>query len=224
MKIPCWPSAERPREKLLAQGAKSLSHAELLAILLQSGTANKTAVDVARELLTQFGSLKKLREAPALLILRIAGIGKAKYTLLRAAFELGKRCLEEEVSIGEKISSIQASQRFLAARLSEQTREIFACLFLNMKNQVLAFEELFLGTLTEANVYPREIVKRGLAHNAAKVILSHNHPSGNPTPSQADRETTRVLQQALALVDIQVLDHIIIGQKEYFSFAAAGWL
>jgi DNA repair protein RadC len=224
MKITQWSLPERPREKLLIQGVKALSEAELLAILLQVGAAGKTALDLARELLALSGGLKKLPQINPELLYQITGMGKAKYAIVRAALELGRRCLEEEIQIGEKFGSSQAAQRFLAARLREQTREVFACLFLNLQNRLIAFEELFQGSLTQANVYPREVIKRGLAHNAAKIILSHNHPSGNPAPSAADKETTQQLKQALALVDIQVIDHIIIGQQENFSFAEAGWV
>lgn len=224
MKINDWPLTERPREKLLSASAQALSNAELIAILIQCGTQHNTALDVARALLKKFSSLKKLREAPIEEVLKIAGIGKAKYAILRAALELGRRCINENTIVGHKISNSADAKNFLIAELSEQTREIFACIFLNNQNQVLAFDQMFLGTVTEAAVYPREIVRKGLAHNAVKVILSHNHPSGNPNPSQADKQTTIIIQQALGLVDIKVIDHIIISQHEVFSFADAGWL
>ena len=224
MKMTHWPLADRPREKLFAHGAKLLTDAELIAILLQFGTKGKTALDLARELLYLFGGLKKLLQANPQQFYQVPGLGKAKYASLKAALELGKRYADENIQIGEKLNNSRATQRFLASKLREQTREIFACLFLNNQNHILAFEELFQGSLTEASVYPREIVKRGLAHNAAKIILTHNHPSGNPAPSQADRELTQQLKEALALVDIQIIDHIIIGQKENFSFAEAAWV
>lgn len=151
-------------------------------------------------------------------------MGKAKYATLLAALELGKRCLEEESQLGEKLNNSKTTQGFLAAKLRSQPQEVFACLFLNNQNRILAFEELFHGSLSETAVYPREIIKRALAHNAAKIILSHNHPSGNPTPSHADKITTQHLKQALALVEIQILDHIIIGEQENFSFAEKGWI
>lgn len=224
MKINHWPLNERPREKLINLSAKALSNAELIAILIQCGTKDQTALDVARGLLTQFVTLKKIREAPAEKMLTIPGIGKAKYAIIRAALELGRRCIHENTIIGETINNSNSAKRFLIAELSEETREIFACLFLNNRNQVLAFDKLFLGTIAEAAVYPREIVRQGLAHNAAKIILSHNHPSGNPNPSQADKETTVIIQKALSLVDIKVIDHIVVSQLEVFSFADAGWL
>jgi len=224
MKITHWPVSDRPREKLLSQGAQSLSDAELLAILLKFGTRGKTALDLARELLQRFGGLLKLKQAQPQHIYDLAGVGKAKYATLLAALELGKRYSDENIQPGEKLTSIQATQRFLAKRLREHTREVFSCIFLNNQQNIIAFEELFMGSIAETNVHPREIVKRGLAHNAAKVILAHNHPSGDPTPSQADQELTRYLIQTLALVDIQVIDHVIIGQQGNFSFAEAGWI
>lgn len=222
MKITLWPLTERPREKLFRYGVKALTDAELVAILLRLGTKGKTALDLARELLAQYGSLKKLLDAHPHHLAQLSGIGKAKCAILKAALELGYRCLEDGTQIGEKLASSLATQRYLAARLRAHTREVFACLFLTNHHQIIAFEELFQGTLTEANVYPREIVKTALAHNAAKVILAHNHPSGNPNPSQADKDITRHVKKILALVDIQVIDHIIIGQQENYSFAEAG--
>jgi len=224
MKISQWPLHERPREKLLSQGAKTLTEAELLSILLRLGTPGKTALDLARELLAEFGGLKKMILTEPQQLYRLSGLGKAKYALLQAAIELGKRYQAESVQVGEKLGNSLATQRFLTAKLRDYPREIFACLFLNAHNRILAYEELFQGSLTEANVYPREVVKRALAHNCAKVILAHNHPSGNATPSQADIQLTQQLKQALALVEIQVIDHVIVGQQENFSFAQAGWL
>lgn len=222
MKIPHWPVAERPREKLLAQHVKNLSQAELLAIILQCGTAKKTALDLARELLNHFGGLKKLQHTKAQALLQVTGIGKAKCAMLQAAFELGRRCYEEEILFGDKLNNSSLGQQFFSTRLEGRSHEVFACLFLNVHNRVIAFEELFQGTLTETSVYPREVVKRGLAHNAARIILGHNHPSGDPTPSPADQELTQILKKTLALVDIQVIDHIIVGEKRNFSFAEAG--
>ncbi|HSW71768.1 MAG TPA: DNA repair protein RadC [Gammaproteobacteria bacterium] len=224
MKITQWPLSDRPREKFFSQGVHSLTDSELIAILLQVGSKGKTAVDLARELLDQAGSLKKLSQTNSEQFYQLRGLGKAKYAILKAALELGKRCTSEKIQLGKKLNSSQATQDYLEAQLGDQTREVFACLFLNHHYHILAFEKLFQGSLTEANVYPREVVKSGLAHNAAKIILAHNHPSGNPTPSEADKELTEQLKQALALVDIQVVDHIIVGQQENFSFAEAGWL
>lgn len=222
MTINHWPSNERPREKLLNLGAKYLSDAEILAIFLRTGTRGKTALDIARELLSEFGSLKKLLTAEPPFFYRKPGIGKAKYATLKAAIELGRRYLEEPLEMGETLKNSQMTKRFLAGRLQHYAHEVFACLFLTSQNRVICFEELFQGTLTEATVYPREVMKRCLSHNSAKIILAHNHPSGNPTPSHADQELTRVLKESLALIDIQVLDHIVIGKNDHFSFAETG--
>lgn len=222
MTITTWPTLDRPREKLLSQGAKYLSDAELLAILLQTGTQGKTALDIARELLTESGGLKKLGYAPAHHFYQKRGLGKAKFAMLQAALELGKRHCEEPLLAGQKLGNSEITKRCIADRLKDYAHEVFSCLFLDTQNRIIAFEELFHGTLTESNVYPREVVKRALAHNAAKVILAHNHPSGNPNPSSADRDITRTLQNALELVDIKVVDHIIVAPPEVLSFAETG--
>jgi len=219
-----WPLADRPREKLLSHGANYLSDSELLAIFFQTGIRGKTALDLARELLGEFGSLKKLLNAEPPFFHEKAGIGKAKYAMLKAALELGRRYLEENVKQGDVLSHTQVTKRFLASRLKHYPHEVFACLFLNTQNRVLNFEELFQGTLTETSIYPREVIKRCLANNAAKVILAHNHPSGCASPSQSDQEVTLLLKEALQLVDIQLLDHVIVGGEKHFSFAEAGLL
>ena len=224
MTITDWPEAERPREKLLLRGAKNLSDAELLAIFLQTGTRGKTALDMARELLSEFGGLKKLLNSNPQNLYQKIGFGKAKYAAIKAAVELGQRYSDAEMQIGEALNSSQNAKRFLGNRLRDYPHEVFACLFLDSHHRLLCFEELFHGTINETNVYPREVVKRGLAHNAAKVILAHNHPSGNPTPSQADCDITRLLKQALALIDIQVVDHIVIGHKQSISLVEEGYL
>ncbi len=221
MTIANWPLAERPREKLLLYGEKNLSDAELLAIFFCTGTRGKTALDLARELLKEYGGLKKLADADSI---KKKGLGKAKYAMLKAAVELGRRYLEEDVPIGELLTNSHLTKRFLANRLKDHPHEVFACLFLDNLNRMICYEELFHGTINESNVYPRELVKRGLKHNAAKVILAHNHPSGSITPSETDREATHLLQKALALVGIQTIDHIIIGHHQTFSFAEAGLL
>jgi len=223
MTITNWPLAERPREKLLTHGSKSLSNAELIAIFLRTGVRGKTAVDMARDLLNEYGSLKKILSLnPNTAVNSLYGIGKAKIAMLKAAIELGQRYLEEDIHLGETLINSDISKRFLTHRLRDYPHEVFACLFLNNQNQIICFEELFHGTLTEANVYPREVVKHSLQHNAAKIILAHNHPSGNPTPSQADKDITLLLIDALALIGVQVLDHIVIGAKESLSFAEIG--
>lgn len=222
MTINNWPLAERPREKLLNLGAKYLTDAELLAIFIGSGIRGKTALDLARELLSEFGDLKKLLDVQPHLFYQKRGMGKAKLAMFKAALELGRRYLAENLEKGETIANSQVTKRFLASRLRGYQHEVFACLYLDTQNRVLGFEELFEGTLHEANIYPREVVKRCLAHNAAKIILAHNHPSGNPHPSQADREMTRQLKDSLTLIDIQVIDHIVVGNKDCISFAEIG--
>jgi len=217
-----WPLAERPREKLLSQGPKQLSDAELIAIFLNTGARGKTAVDLAHELLKEFGTLKKLLHAPPLYFYQKRGMGKAKYALIKAALELGQRYLKENLPLGEKLNDSAQTKRFIHSRLSDYPHEVFACLFLDNRHRVMAFEELFHGTINETSVYPREIIKRGLAHNAAKIIVAHNHPSGDPTPSPSDQQLTRLLKQTLALVDIQLIDHIIVGHSSSLSLAEIG--
>jgi DNA repair protein RadC len=224
MAITNWPAEERPREKLLLRGAKNLSDAELLAIFLHTGIRGKTALDMARELLSEAGSLKKLLNSSAEHLCRTQGFGKAKYAALKAAIELGQRYLDEPVKIGEPLNSSSAAKRFLSQRLKDYPHEVFACLFLNSHHRLLGYEELFHGTINESNVYPREVVKRGLAHNAAKIILAHNHPSGNTTPSQADCDITLLLKQTLALVEIKVIDHIIVGHNDCLSLVESGYI
>ncbi len=224
MPITHWPLSERPREKLLSFGAKYLSDAELLAIFVNTGVKGKTALDIARDLLIDFGSLKKLLQSYPHEICEKQGLGKAKYALLQAALELGRRFLDSDIQVGETLMDSQLTRRYLSNQLKNHAREVFACLFLDNHNQLICFEELFHGTLNEANVYPREVVKRALAHNAAKVIFAHNHPSGNATPSHADQEITQQLKKTLALIDVKVVDHFVIGRNETVSFAERGFL
>ncbi len=224
MTINNWPITERPREKLFSLGAKHLTNAELLAIFLRTGVRGKTALDLALELLSEFDSLKKLFNANPTDIYKKPGIGKAKLAMIKAAIELGRRYWDETLPTGEPLKNSQTTKRFLSNRLRDYAHEVFACLFLDSQHRVLAFEELFHGTLHEANIYPREIVKRCLAHNAANVILCHNHPSGQAEPSQADRDITNLLKQTLALVATQVIDHIVVGHQNTTSFAEKGWL
>lgn len=223
MTINKWPLSERPREKLLQIGAKNLSDAELLAIFFRTGIRGKTALDLARDLLQKFSSLKELLNISVNVFCQTPGMGTAKFVLLQAALELGQRYQEERIKIGEQLNNSAQTKRFLASRLRHHSREVFACLFLDSQNRFIGFEELFHGTLSETNVYPREVVKRSLAHNAAKVILAHNHPSGDPTPSHADHEMTKILKQSLALIDIQVIDHIIVGNLNCWSLAETGF-
>jgi DNA repair protein RadC len=221
MTITSWPLAERPREKLLTLGPKYLSDAELLAIFFRTGTRGRTALDIARDLLNEFGSLKKLLAANPQAFYQKSGIGKAKFAMLKAALELGRRH-SENIELGELLNNSETTRRYLASRLRDYPYEVFACLFLDSQNRVLHYAELFQGTLSEAPVYPREVIRKCLENNAAKIILAHNHPSGNPHPSPSDQEMTCRLKESLALVDIQVIDHIVIGSQETVSFAEMG--
>ncbi len=222
MAITDWPCAERPREKLLSKGADSLSDAELLAIFLRTGIPGKTAVDLSRDLLQKFGGLRQLLEASQSLFCEQPGLGPAKYCLLQAVLEMSKRHLASQLERGSSLTSSITTRQYLQTRLRHRQNEVFACLFLDSQHRVLAFEELFQGTIDAAAIYPREVVKRALHFNAAAVILAHNHPSGVSEPSQADRHITLQLCNALALVDIRVLDHMIIGDGEVTSFAERG--
>jgi DNA repair protein RadC len=224
MAISHWPAAERPREKLCAQGSTSLSDAELLAIFLRTGVRGKTAVDLARELLNEYGSLRALFEAERTQICRKAGLGVAKYVQLQAVLELGRRHLRETLTRGAALTSPSDTKNYLMAQLRDRPHEIFACLFLDTRHRVIAFEELFRGTIDGASVHPREIVKRALAHNAAALILAHNHPSGVAEPSQSDQRLTQRLREALQLVDIRVIDHLVVGDGQVASFAELGLL
>lgn len=222
MTIAHWPLDARPREKILRQGAKHLSDTELIAIFLRTGVHGKSAVDLARELLCEYGSLKKLFSIDPQQFFQKKGLGKAKFAMLKAAIELGRRYLEEDIVLGEPLNNSLLTKRFVIHRLRDYPHEVFACLFLDIQNRMICFDELFYGTINQATIYPREVVKRGLKYNAAKIILAHNHPSGTATPSQADKDVTQLLKKALALVEIQVIDHIVVGNKESFSFADAG--
>jgi len=224
MTIKDWPSAERPREKLLAQGPHTLSDAELLAIFLRTGVTGRSAVDLARDLLNDFGSLRALLGADRRRFCRAAGLGDAKYAQLQAVLEMSRRHLGEKLHRGEAIDSPQRTVSYLQARLRDYPYEVFAALFLDNRHRVICYEELFRGTIDGASVHPREVVRRALAHNAAAVIFSHNHPSGVAEPSQSDRRITTRLSEALALVDIRVLDHIVIGDGEHCSLAQRGLL
>ncbi|MBP5943983.1 MULTISPECIES: RadC family protein [Pseudomonas] len=224
MSIRDWPAAERPREKLLEQGSGSLSDAELLAIFLRTGVTGKSAVDLARHLLTQFGSLRVLLEADLAEFSRELGLGPAKFAQLQAVLEMGRRHLAERMRKKPALENPQAVRDYLKSMLRHEPHEVFGCLFLDSKHQVLTFEALFRGSIDNTSVHPREVVKRSLANNAAAVILCHNHPSGNSDPSQADRLLTKRLQKALDLIDVRVLDHFIVGEGEPLSMAECGWM
>jgi DNA repair protein RadC len=224
MAITDWPIFERPREKLLQRGAEALSDAELLAIFLRTGVKGKTAVDLARDLLKEFDGLRNLLQAEWQDFEQAKGLGIAKYTLLKASLEIGRRYLEQVITRQNALSSTKDTRRYLTAKLRQYPHEVFACLYLDVRMQVMSFEILTEGTLDSVVVYPREVVKRALARHAYAVILAHNHPSGKAEPSEADKQLTQRLQQALALMDIQLLDHIIIGEGEVLSFAEHGLL
>lgn len=211
MAISHWPSAERPREKLIKRGADALSDAELLAIFLRTGSKGCSAVDLARQMLLDFGSLRGILDADAKAFCRVKGLGMAKFVQLQATLEIARRHLAEHLQHDDCLTRPAQTMNFLRARLRDYDYEVFACLMLDNRNRVIAFRELFRGTIDGASVYPREVVKQALADNAAAVILAHNHPSGVCEPSQADIRITENLRAALALVDIRVLDHVIVG-------------
>ena len=224
MSIRDWPAAERPREKLLEQGSGSLSDAELLAIFLRTGVSGKSAVDLARHLLHQFGSLRALLEADQATFSKHLGLGPAKFAQLQAVLEMARRHLAERLRRDSVMESPLAVRDYLKAMLRHEPHEVFGCLFLDSRHRVLAFESLFRGSIDSTSVYPRQVVKRALAHNAAALILCHNHPSGNSDPSQADRMLTKRLQEALELIDVRVLDHFIVGDGDPLSMAEYGWM
>jgi DNA repair protein RadC len=222
MAITDWPADDRPREKLLSKGAQSLSDAELVAIFLRTGIRGKSAVDLAREALRHCGSLSALCSASGRQLCALPGLGAAKYAQLQAVLEMARRALREKIDNGAALNSPHAVRDYLRLRLQGRQHEVFAGVFLDAQNRVLAVEELFHGTLTQTSVYPREIVKRALHHNAAALIFAHNHPSGVAEPSRADEMLTVALKQALALVDVKVLDHFVIGSDAAMSFAERG--
>lgn len=224
MAIRDWPAAERPREKLIRQGPGALSDAELLAIFLRTGLPGKSAVDVARDLLTRFGDLRRLLLADRDSFCAGPGLGDAKYVQLQAALEMARRHLEQALPERDALSEPAATVRYLRARLRDRRYEVFTCLYLDNRHRVIACDELFRGTIDGASVFPREVVTAALKHNAAAVIFAHNHPSGVAEPSAADRSITRRLTDALKLVDIRVLDHIVVGDAETVSFAERGWI
>lgn len=224
MAITDWPAAERPREKLLELGASALSDAELLAIFLRVGVVGKSAVDLARDLLTRFGSLTGIFAASQADLSQVHGIGASKYVQLQAIFEMSRRALNEQMQVKDMLSSPQQVRDFLCLKLGGLSREVFVVLFLDAQNRMINSEEMFTGTLTQTSVYPREVVKKALHHNAASVIFAHNHPSGIAQPSQADELITKQLKQALALVDVRVLDHFIVAGNTTFSFVERGLL
>jgi DNA repair protein RadC len=224
MHIRDWPEDERPREKLLAGGGASLSDAELLALFIGCGPRGQSAVDLGRQLLAEAGGLRPLLDRAAPELARLRGLGPARACALVAALELGTRHLGQQLQRGEALADPDQAGAYFCRKLRPLPHEVFACLFLDTRHRVIAYEELFRGTLDGSEVHPREVARRCLAHNAAAVIFGHNHPSGNPEASAADRAVTARLKQALALVEVRVLDHFIIGDGSPTSMAQRGWL
>ncbi|MCW8329572.1 DNA repair protein RadC [Photobacterium sp. SDRW27] len=224
MSLKLLPEESRPREKLLSRGAKALSDAELLAIFLRTGISGMNAIELATYLLEEFGSLRALLAADQAAFCLHKGLGPAKFALLQAVLEMSLRHMEETLKKGDALTSPQHTRRYLSQLLRDRQREAFFILFLDNQHRVLTGEVLFEGTIDSASVYPREVVKRSLELNAAALILAHNHPSGVAEPSQADRRITRRISDALALVDIRILDHFVVGDGEIVSFAERNWL
>ena len=224
MTLKQFPAADRPRERLLAHGPLPLTDAELLAIFLRTGTGGRDALALARELLARTGGLRQLVDLPLVDFLTLPGLGLARYAELQAALELTRRYFRTNLERRPAISGPDGAKDFLVAQFKSLRREVFACLFLDTRHQLITFEVLFFGTLDATTVHPREVVKRVLELNAAAVILAHNHPSGVAEPSAADQALTRRLREALALVDVRVLDHIVAADGCAVSFADRGWL
>jgi len=222
IKITDMPLEERPREKLLQRGAQALTNTELLAIFLRTGVAGKTALDLARDLLEEFGDLRRLLGADKKQFCKAKGLGDAKYVQLKACVELSRRYLRECLERGDALTNPDDTRNFLMSELSGRDYEVFGCLFLDNKHRLINYEELFYGTIDGASIYPREVVKRTLQHNAAALILAHNHPSGIAEPSPADISITKRLREALNLIDVRVLDHFVVGDGYCVSLAERG--
>jgi DNA repair protein RadC len=223
--ISAWPAGERPRERLLERGAQALSDAELLALILGTGCGGANALDISRALLQHFdGSLRRLLCAEPGTLLKLRGLGPSKYATLMAALELARRHYREALRAGPAMNAPASTRQFLTAQLRDRPYEVFCCLHLDNRHRLIHFEEVFRGTIDGASVHPREIVRQALHHNAAALIFAHNHPSGVAEASQADELITRRLRDALALVDIRVLDHLIVGDNSCLSFAERGLL
>ena len=208
-----WPKQERPREKLLAHGAQDLSNAELLSILIGSGTRNYSAMEVAHSLLSKFGTLREITRADRKTLCACRGVGEVRFVLLQAALEIVRRSLLETIKENDVLSNPDVARNYLKLKMRNYEHEVFACMFLDNQHRVLGFEEMFRGTIDGANVHPREVVKRALYYNAAAVILVHNHPSGSHEPSKADENITRELKRSLELIDVRVLDHFVVGER-----------
>lgn len=224
MAIKDWPEQQRPRERLISEGAGALSDPELLALFLRVGIKGRSAVELGRDLIAQFGSIHGLFAASLSQFSAVPGMGPAKFAQLQAVMELAQRAISEQMQVGETLGSPELVRQYLRMTLARQPHESFVVLFLDVKNRLLASQEMFRGTLTHTSVYPREVVKAALARNAASVMLAHNHPSGTAEPSEADLLLTRALVQALALIDVRVLDHFVVAGPQVHSFAEHGQL
>ena len=212
-KIKEWPKQERPREKLLAQGATSLSNAELLSVLIGSGSKNYSAMETAHGLLAKFGNLRNITKADRKSLCACKGVGDVKFGLLQATLEIVRRSLLETIKENDVLSNPSVARNYLKLKMRHYEHEVFACMFLDNQHRVLSFEEMFQGTIDGANVHPREVVKRALHYNAAAVIFVHNHPSGSHEPSKADENITKELKRSLEMINVRVLDHFVIGEK-----------
>jgi DNA repair protein RadC len=219
-----WPESERPREKLLVRGPQALSDGELVALLVGSGTKGRSAVDIARSLIEDFGSLRELLAADQQRMENRRGIGPARYAMLQAALEISRRVMQEPLREAPTLATPEATRKFLLAQLRDRPHEVFCCIFLDNRHRMLGFEEIFRGTIDGANVYSREIVRQTLLYNAASILVAHNHPSGSIEPSPADERVTRRLREALSLIEVRLLDHFVVGEGKCYSFSEHGLL
>jgi len=223
-KIPEWPEEERPRERLITHGPERLSDAELLAILLRVGGKDDTAIDLARRLINEFSGFRGLDSRSVAELCQVNGIGPAKAAQIKAALEIAKRLFRETIHLEDKVQSSEDVYHLVRPYLRDLTREVFRVVFLTSRNRVIGEKSLFEGSLTESMVSPREVIKEAVNRGAASIVFIHNHPSGDPSPSEEDRRMTARLKQACEVVGITVLDHIIVGRDRYFSFADEGIL
>jgi DNA repair protein RadC len=219
-----WPAGERPRERLLEHGATALTDTELLALLLGHGARGRSAVEVARSLLSRLGGMRGVLNAPLRSLCEEPGVGPGKAAALHAARECASRNISKRLVPGQAIATPADASQFMVSRLQDRPHEVFCCLYLDNRHRVLAFEELFRGTIDSTTVHPREVVRQAIGRNAAAVIAAHNHPSGVAEPSQADRLITRRLRDALDLIDVRLLDHLVVGDGLCISLAGRGML
>ena len=218
MNIREWPLHERPRERMLNHGPASLSDAELLAIVLGSGRQGRNAIDLAHEMLSSFGGLRGILRSDEKTMCAFKGVGRTRYAILQAINEIARRSLLETMKKGDVLANPDQVREYLLMKIRDYKHETFVCLFLDNQHRLIAFEEMFRGTISGASVHPREIVKRCLHHNAAAIIFAHNHPSGSSSPSKSDKHITQELKESLGLIDVRVLDHFVVGE-DLTSFA-----